>query len=466
MPLKLYNSMGRKTQVFKPLNEGEVKMYTCGPTVWNYAHIGNYRTFVFEDLLRRYLKFKGFKVTQVMNITDVEDNIIKGIKQFKMTLKELTAFYEKAFREDLATLNVEPAEAYPRATEHIDDMVRLINVLVAKGFAYRSEDGSYYFDISKFPEYGALSGIRPAQLKAGARVAQDHYEKDEANDFALWKAWDAADGEVFWETELGKGRPGWSIECSAMSMRYLGEEFDIHTGAVDNRFPHHENEIAQSEGATGKRFVRYWLHAGFLSWEGGEMHKSVGNVVYLRDLLRDGWDPRAIRMFLISARYRDPVDLTQKQLEQARAQLQRLQALIARLQGIKGTAGTSSRTASELLDGFEAAMDDDLNAPAALTALFGFAKKANSLVDAGSVGEAEASEMLASLRRVDSVLGVLKFDEEPLPPRLAALIAGREEARKRRDFADADRIRKQLLDEGIVLEDSPQGTVWKRKSAG
>jgi len=466
LPLKLYNSMGRKTQVFKPLNEGEVKMYTCGPTVWNYAHIGNYRTFVFEDLLRRYLKFKGFKVTQVMNITDVEDNIIKGIKQFKMTLKELTAFYEKAFREDLATLNVEPAEAYPRATEHIDDMVRLINVLVAKGFAYRSEDGSYYFDISKFPEYGALSGIRPAQLKAGARVAQDHYEKDEANDFALWKAWDADDGEVFWETELGKGRPGWSIECSAMSMRYLGEEFDIHTGAVDNRFPHHENEIAQSEGATGKRFVRYWLHAGFLSWEGGEMHKSVGNVVYLRDLLRDGWDPRAIRMFLISARYRDPVDLTQKQLEQARAQLQRLQALIARLQGIKGTAGTSSRTASELLDGFEAAMDDDLNAPAALTALFGFAKKANSLVDAGSVGEAEASEMLASLRRVDSVLGVLKFDEEPLPPRLAALIAGREEARKRRDFADADRIRKQLLDEGIVLEDSPQGTVWKRKSAG
>jgi cysteinyl-tRNA synthetase len=466
LPLKFYNSMGRKVQAFKPLKDGEVRMYTCGPTVWNYAHIGNYRTFVFEDLLRRYLKFKGFRVTQVMNITDVEDNIIKGMKQFKMSLKELTAFYEQAFREDIATLNIEPAEAYPHATEYIDEIVRLIRVLEQKGFAYRSEDGSYYYDISKFPEYGALSGIRPAQLKAGARVAQDHYEKDEANDFALWKAWDEEDGEVFWETELGKGRPGWSIECSAMSMKYLGEEFDIHTGAVDNRFPHHENEIAQSEAATGKKFVRYWLHSGFLNWEGAEMHKSVGNVVYLRDLLKDGWDPRVIRLFLISARYRDPVDLTQKQLDQARAQSQRLQDLIVRLQGAEGKAETNSGTAPKLLKEFEDAMDDDLNAPAALTAVFGFAKKANILMDAGSVGAEEAAEMLAALRRVDSVLGVLKFEEEPLPPRLAALVAEREKARKRRDFADADRIRKQLLDEGVVLEDSPRGTVWKRRREG
>ena len=440
-------------------------MYTCGPTVWNYAHIGNYRTFVFEDLLRRYLKFKGYRVVQVMNITDVEDNIIKGIKQFNKTLKELTSFYEAAFREGLATLNVEPADIYPRATEHISEMVQLVKSLLGKGYAYRGDDGSYYFDISKFPTYGSLSGIRPSELKAGARVNQDHYEKDEANDFAVWKAWDPDDGEVFWETELGKGRPGWHIECSAMSMKYLGEHFDIHTGAIDNRFPHHENEIAQSEASTGRKFVNYWLHAGFLTTKGEEMHKSVGNVVYLSDLLKEGWEPPSIRMFLISARYRDGMDLTMQGLDQARSQVRRLQDLVRRLRNTTGEGGRNSLAAA-LLAEFEKAMDDDLNTPRALTAIFGFAKEVNTLLDSGKVGADGASVLLGALKRVDSVLGVLRFEEDALPARIAELIAAREDARKRRDFEAADRIRAQLLAEGIIVEDSPGGTTWKRRTAG
>jgi cysteinyl-tRNA synthetase len=465
LTLKLFNSMGRTLQAFEPLTEGEVKMYTCGPTVWNYAHIGNYRTFIFEDLLRRYLKFKGYKVIQVMNITDVEDRIIKGIKQFDRSLKELTSFYEQAFREDLATLNIDPAEVYPRATEHIKEMVRLVQVLVRKGYAYKGEDGSYYYDVSKFPRYGALSGISPSQLKAGARVAQDHYEKEEANDFALWKAWDPDDGDVFWETELGKGRPGWHTECSAMSMKYLGEEFDIHTGGVDNKFPHHENEIAQSEAATGKKFVRYWLHSESLDFSGAEMHKSVGNVVYLRDLLKDGWDPQSVRLFLISARYRDRVDLTEARLEQAKAEKERMQALVGRLQRLEGDGRTPSSLAGDLLVQFEEAMDEDLNTPRALAAVFGFIKNANILIDAGEIGRNGADEMLDALRRVDSVLGVLKFEVVVLPERVAKLIAARDKARREKDFAAADTIRAQLLQEGIVLEDSPRGTLWKRKQS-
>ncbi len=441
-------------------------MYTCGPTVWNYAHIGNLRTFVFEDLLRRYLKFKGYKVTQVMNITDVEDNIIKGMKRFGKSLKELTAYYEQAFREDLASLNIEPAEVYPRATEHIGDMVKLINTLVKKGYAYRGEDGSYYYDISKFKKYGALSGMDPSQLKRGARVAKDHYEKGEANDFALWKAWDPDDGEVYWETELGKGRPGWHIECSAMSMKYLGDEFDIHTGGVDNRFPHHENEIAQSEAATGRTFVRYWLHSEFLNIRGSEMHKSVGNVVYLRDLLKDGWDPLAIRLFLLSARYRDPVDLTDRSLEQAEAQASRLQEFVTRLKSIDRKGEDKVSLPEGLLARFEEAMDDDLNTSEALSVIFGFVKKVNAMIDEGALSKAGAARVLGALGRINSVLGVLKFEEEELPENLARLISDRDDARKRHDYATADRIRDQLLSEGIILQDSPKGTVWKRKSPG
>jgi cysteinyl-tRNA synthetase len=466
MALNLFNSLGRKMQPFEPINRGEVRMYTCGPTVWNFAHIGNFRTFVFEDILRRYLKFKGYKVYHVMNITDVEDKIIKGIKQTKMSLKELTGLYEAAFKEDLATLNIENAELYPRATDNIPDMVRLIKVLEEKGFAYKAPDGSYYFRVSKFKNYGALSGVRLDSLKPAGRVASDHYEeKMEAADFALWKAWDPDDGDVFWETELGKGRPGWSIECSAMSMKYLGETFDIHTGGLDNRFPHHENEIAQSEAATGKKFVNYWMHSEFLNIKGEEMHKSVGNVVYLRDLIKGGWEPMTIRLFLITSKYRDPIDLTDSSLEQARAQLSRLSEFISRLRSVQGE-GPKSDVARHFLQDFESAMDDDLNTPAAFAVIFSFVKQVNSMIDAKSLGEGGAALVLDALKRANSVLGVMSFEEEELPAKLAALIAQRDAARKKKDFAESDRIRNELLSEGIVVEDTPSGTRWKRAAPG
>jgi cysteinyl-tRNA synthetase len=465
MVLKLFNSMGRKLEKFEPLKKGEVRMYTCGPTVWNYAHIGNFRTFVFEDVLRRHLEFKGYKVTQVMNITDVEDKIIKGIKETKKPLKELTDFYTKAFMDDLSALNAERAEFYPRATAHLKEMLALIGTLQRKGYAYTAPDGSVYFEVSKFKRYGALSGVRLDSLKPAGRVSSDHYEeKMEAADFALWKAWDPDDGDVFWETELGKGRPGWSIECSAMSMKYLGETFDIHTGGMDNKFPHHENEIAQSEAATGRKFVNYWLHSEFLNVRGEEMHKSAGNFVTFRELREKGWDPLTVRLFLISARYRDRVDLTDSALEQARSQRDRLQELISRLRSLKGGDPEGADVARDFLKEFEAAMDDDLNTPKAIAALLTFTRKVNSLIDAGGLGGSGA--VLRALERANSVLGVMDFQEDRLTADLDALVKRREDARRRGDFAESDRLRKELLAAGVAVEDTPQGTRWKRTSRG
>ena len=307
--------------------------------------------------------------------------------------------------------------------------------------------------------------MRLDSLKPAGRVSSDHYEeKLEAADFALWKAWDPEDGDVFWETELGKGRPGWSVECSAMSMKYLGETFDIHTGGLDNRFPHHENEIAQSEAATGKKFVNYWMHSEFLNIKGEEMHKSVGNVVYLRDLVKQGWEPSTIRLFLISSRYRDRMDLTESSLEQARAQGERLAELISRLRTVEGDMEGDPST--QFLRVFVEAMEDDLNTPAAFAGLFSFAKKVNSMIDAKSLGGAGAESALRALARVNSVLGIMDFEEEGLPPELARLVMERDEARKRRDFAESDRLRKELLAEGLVVEDTPTGTRWKRAPRG
>ena len=465
--LRLYNSMGRTLQPFKSLKEGEVRMYTCGPTVWNYAHIGNFRTFAFEDMLRRYMKFKGYRVTQVMNITDVEDKIIKGVKASGKPLKELTSFYEEAFMVDLDTLRIERADLYPRATEHIEDMVSLVKILKDKGFAYATPDGSIYFDVSKFKGYGALSGVRLEAAKAGGKVAQDHYEeKKEAVDFALWKAWDPDDGDVFWENELGKGRPGWHVECSAMSMKYLGESFDIHAGGMDNKFPHHENEIAQSEAATGKKFVNYWLHSEHLFVKGEEMHKSVGNDVYLRDLIDQGWDPLTIRLFFFSARYRDAVDLTDAALEQARAQRQRLQDFVERLMSAPAGPASKGDPSGSLLSAFESALDDDLNTPEALASIFKFVKSTNALLDAGKLAGDSATAILDALRRINSVLGVFKFEIETLPPDLVELIERRDAARNRHDFAESDKIRSVLLSRGIVVEDTPSGTKWKRATSG
>ncbi|MDA4116122.1 MAG: cysteine--tRNA ligase [Thaumarchaeota archaeon] len=475
--LVLHNSLGRKPTRFKPLSGRRVRMYTCGPTVYNYAHIGNFRTFVFEDVLRRYLKHKGFRVLQVKNITDVEDRIIEGIKRTGKSLQELTDFYTRAFMEDLDTLNIEKAEHYPRATEFIDDIVDAVETLMRKGYAYRGDDGSVYFSIKKFPRYGRLSGIKQEDVKSGIRVALDHYEKMGANDFALWKAWDPDDGSVFWETSLGKGRPGWHIECSVMAMRYLGPSFDIHTGGKDLRFPHHENEIAQSEALTGKRFVKVWMHSEFLNVNGEKMSKSLGNFVTLRDLVKQGWSPRAIRLFLIGAHYREELNLTDGSMAQANATMKKIDEFYARLShgqdsAAKRKASRAVRPVKSLLLGFDRAMDDDLNTPKALAALFGFQRTVNALIDSKALSRGDYKLIAESLATVDEVLGVVEPGRGSTPvasgvararadSEIQALVDEREGARKTKDYAGADAIREKLKERGVVVQDTPDGPVWR-----
>ncbi|MEM7825323.1 MAG: cysteine--tRNA ligase, partial [Candidatus Aenigmatarchaeota archaeon] len=335
MSLKLYNTLTRKKEVFKPIRKNEVRMYTCGPTVYDFAHIGNFRTYVWQDILKRWLLYKGFRVIHVMNITDIDDKTIKGSRSQGISLKEFTEKYTEAFFKDSESLNLLPANFYPRATQHIKEIVELIKILIRKGYAYKSEDGSIYYNISKFKSYGKLSKLKIKELKAGARVKLDSYTKEEAYDFALWKAWDPEDGDVFFETDIGKGRPGWHIECSAMSMKYLGETFDIHTGGVDLIFPHHENEIAQSEAATGKKFVKYWLHAEHLIVEGRKMSKSLGNFYTLRDLIGKGYNPISIRYLLLSTHYKQQLNFTFESLESAKNTVESLFNFLLKLKEIK-----------------------------------------------------------------------------------------------------------------------------------
>ncbi len=461
--LRLYNSLGRTVEEFRPIKEGEVHMYTCGPTVWNYAHVGNFRTFTFEDVLRRYLIYKGYKVTQVKNLTDVEDRIIRGMKETGKSLRDLTDFYSEAFMRDMEALNFSKAEFYPRATQNIPEMLAMIDSLLRSGRAYRAEDGSIYYSIKTFPRYGELSGVKPDELREGARVAADHYEKMGAHDFALWKAWDPDDGEVYWETELGKGRPGWHIECSAMSIKYLGPSFDIHTGGKDLKFPHHENEIAQSEAVTGKTFARYWLHAEFLNVEGEKMAKSAGNFVTLRELLDRGFNPRAIRLFLMGAHYREELNLTDESLEQAKRNIDRMDELVDRLKLVKGeTDDEGSELITRFLTEFEEAMDEDLNVPRALASYYSFQRAINTAIDEGALSSSGAREAEAALKKVDSVFGVMKFEQDSLAPELAALIKAREEARARGDYRKADEIRAELRTKGIAVQDTTSGTQWKR----
>jgi cysteinyl-tRNA synthetase len=464
MALQFYNTMTRRKEEFKTIEENHVRMYTCGPTVYNYVHIGNLRTFLFEDVLRRYLKYKGYKVTHVMNLTDVDDKTIKGSQEKKIPLSAYTDMYKKAFFDDIDSLNVERAEYYPAATEHIPEMVALVSKLIEKGVAYES-GGDYYYKIAAFPEYGKLSHMKLEGLKAGARVSSDEYEKEQVSDFAVWKGWDEADGDVYWETEIGKGRPGWHIECSAMSMKYLGEHFDIHTGAVDNIFPHHENEIAQSEAATGQPFVNYWLHALHLIVEGRKMAKSFGNFYTLRDLLDKGHAPLAIRYLLISTHYRQQLNFTFDGLEAARNGLERYLDFIANLADVtgdtdEGEAGTFIKQAKE---GFEAALDDDLNMSQALGVVFDFIRDINRLKAESKLSKAEAARALETINGFDSVFGFQKKEEESLDAEIEAKIKAREDARKNRQYAEADRIRDELLAAGIILEDTPGGTKWKRK---
>jgi len=463
--LYFFNTLTRKKERFVPLEKGKVKMYTCGPTVYDYAHIGNFRAFVFEDLLRRWLKYRGFRVVQVMNITDVDDKTIRASRKKGVSLKEYTEYYTKAFFEDIAALNIEKAEFYPRATEHIPEMVALIKKLLEKGYAYRGEDGSIYYAISKFKDYGKLSKIRVEELKPGARVKVDEYGKEEAWDFALWKAWDEDDGDVFWETELGKGRPGWHIECSAMAMKYLGETLDIHCGGVDNMFPHHENEIAQSEAATGKRFVNYWLHNEHLLVEGKRMAKRFGNYYTLRDLIKMGYDPTAVRYLLMSTHYRQQLNFTFEGLEAAKGAVERLRNFVRRLLDAdgKGSGGKVEVLVEQVKRGFEEAMDDDLNISVALAALFDFVRDVNRLMDENAVSREEAEEVYGLMMRFDKVLGVIGEvrREERLPKEAEELIRRREEARRAKDWETADRIRAQLRSMGIIVEDTPEGVKWR-----
>jgi len=463
MVFKLFNTLTRKKEFFRSIEKRKVGMYTCGPTVYNYPHIGNYRAYVAADVLKRYLKYKGFKVKHVMNITDVDDKTIRDSQKEKISLKEFTRKYEKGFMEDLKLLNMDKADIFPRATEHIKEMVEIVKKLLKKRIAYKANDGSVYFSISKFKDYGKLSNLKIKNLKIGARVKQDEYDKDKANDFVLWKAYDKNDGDVFWETELGKGRPGWHIECSAMSSKYLGEKFDIHTGGGDLVFPHHENEIAQSEGFTGKKpFVKYWVHNGWLLVEGKKMSKSLGNFYTLRDLLEKGYGTMDIRYVLLGTHYRQKLNFTFKELEAAKNALERLKDFMLRLENSKGELDNDiSKLIKDVELKFEKAMDDDMGISKALGALFDFVRKINKL----KLSKKDAKGVKKIMIKFDLVLGLGldKIKKVGISNDIKKLISDREKARKEKDFKKADRIRIELRKKGVVLEDTKDGVRWKLK---
>ena len=441
-------------------------MYSCGLTVYDFAHIGNLRAYVFVDLLRRWLEYRGFTVKHVMNITDVDDKTIKGMHKEGLSLRQYTQKYVDAFFEDLRLLHIRKAHINPKATEHIEEMVQLIEELLEKGYAYRSDDGSIYYDVSKFGNYGNLSKMEVKKLKAGARVKVDEYGKDQASDFALWKAWDTEDGNVFWQTKLGKGRPGWHIECSAMSMKYLGDALDIHTGGVDNMFPHHENEIAQSEVITGKRFVKYWLHNEHLLIKGERMGKSLKNFYTLRDLLKMGYEPNAVRYLLISTHYRKQLQFTLEGLDAAENALQRLYDFLERLGEAKGNDGENVEELIERArDGFQKSLDDDLDINGALTFMFNLVKEGNVLADQGKLDGVGARKIKNLMMNFDKVLAIFsRIKEEKdveLPSQLKELIEEREDARQKKDWKTADALRNKLEEKGVILVDTPEGVKWR-----
>jgi cysteinyl-tRNA synthetase len=476
MALHLMNSLTKKKELFKPVHKDLVRLYTCGPTIYDYAHIGNFRTYLFEDILRRTLAYNGYKVRQVMNLTDVDDKTIKRSHEQKKPLTTYTETFKKAFFEDIKTLNIEPAEVYPAATDHVNEMIAIISVLLDKGFAYKGEDNSVYFSIKQFKKYGKLSHIKIKELKAGARVKQDEYDKDQASDFALWKAWDKDDGDVHWESPFGKGRPGWHIECSAMSMKHLSHAFaagqfnpagfatiDLHCGGTDNKFPHHEDEIAQSEAATGKEFVKYWLHAEHLIVDGKKMSKSLGNYYTLRDIIAKGYDARAVRYLLFATHYRKQLDFTFTGLDAAKTAVERVQEFVWKILDAHGENSNVQAIVNSAQQAFADAINDDLNMPGALAALFAFIKEMNVLLDKGKVSEKNAADIIAFLKKTDTILGVLSFERGVLDKDIEELIIKRETARKNKDYGQSDAIRKQLEAQGILLDDTPQGVRWKRK---
>ncbi|MGB6877137.1 MAG: cysteine--tRNA ligase [Candidatus Acidiferrales bacterium] len=474
----LENTLTNRKEVFVPLHAGEVRMYTCGPTVYDYAHIGNYRTFMFQDILRRFLRSRGMRMMHVMNLTDVDDRIIQNAAAQGISIFDYTAKYIEAFKEDMNALSCETPEHVVRATDHIEDMVKLIQRLEAKGLTYRS-DGSIYYRIAKFPGYGKLSKVDLSGIQAGARVEVDRYEKADARDFALWKA--PKPGEHFWETEIGPGRPGWHIECSAMAMKYLGDTLDIHTGGIDLAFPHHENEIAQSEAATGHPFVKYWLHAEHLIIGGEKMSKSLGNFYTLRDLFKKGHKPSTIRYLLASVPYRRQLNFTADSIQQAASSVERLRNFVARLSEGKFPPGSNgamqARTEKAIAD-FEAGLADDLNTAVALAAIFDLVRDVNTAIDRGEFRQQDAPHVLDAMKTFEQIFCVVEDNDaaklralgfgsssaEMAAEQIDALVAERQEARKQRNFKRADEIRQELAERGILLEDTRDGGIrWKKK---
>ena len=438
--LKLYNTFGRKKQIFKPIKEGEVGVYGCGLTVYNYGHIGNYRTLVGYDVLTRYLKYKGYKVKKVVNITDVDDKTIRdSIKEGK-SLKEFTDKYIKAFFEDEKSLNIIKADKYPRATEHIKEIVKIIEKLLKKGIAYKSDDG-IYFNIKKFKSYGKLSGVKLDKLKSSDRVDSDEYDKENVSDFALWKFYDNEDGNVFWKTSLGKGRPGWHIECSAMSTKYLGQPFDVHLGGVDLIFPHHENEIAQSEGCCDKKFANYWVHGEWMIVDSKKMSKSLGNYYTVRDLDDMGYSPLTLRYFYLIGHYRSQVNFTVENLKNAENSLERLKRIVGELKD-------DGKENSKYLKLFEKAMDDDLDTVGALQVLWSLLR------------DDKASGKIKTIKKMDEVFGLdlLKKEKVDIPADVMKLVKDREKARRDKDWKKADKLRNEIEKKGWKIDDTGEGS--------
>jgi len=472
MTLSLYNTLTRRVEPFEPLAPPRVTLYTCGPTVWNFAHIGNFRTFLFEDLLRRYLEYSGYDVYHIMNLTDVDDRTIKAAAAGGKRLSEHTAPFVQAFFADRDYLRIKPAHVYPRATESIPAMIRLVERLLQRGLAYKGDDGSVYFAIARFPTYGRLSRLDTRELKTGARVSSDEYAKDDPRDFALWKKVDGLDEQVgaAWDAPFGRGRPGWHLECSAMSLEQIGkcchaETLDIHAGGVDLIFPHHEDEIAQSEAATDQPFARVWVHGEFLNVRGTKMSKRFGNFLTARDLREQGVDAAAVRLLFWQTHYRKALDFTDEALAAAGAGVKRLGDFYARLGDGKRETGTGplAELAARFEAAFRAALDDDLNAPRACAALFEFVHEGNGALDAGAGG----AGVLAARAALDRAMGVLdilpsgKTADPALERWIAERIAARDKARKSKDFTEADRIRVELRTRGVEIEDSPGGTKWR-----
>lgn len=465
--LKVFNTASRQLEVLSPIEKNHVKMYTCGPTVYNHAHIGNFRCYIFEDLLRRTIQFFGMKVTQVMNLTDVDDKTIKGAIAKGISLNEYTQPYKDGFFQDLDALKIQRAEKYPAATDYIGEMIAMIESLMLKEIAYRGADGSIYYAIKKFPHYGCLSHLNLDELQAGAseRVSSDEYEKENVSDFVLWKAYDATrDGNIYWESPFGKGRPGWHLECSAMAIKLLGETIDIHCGGIDNMFPHHENEIAQSEAHSGKQFSKMWMHCEHLVVDNKKMSKSLGNFYTLRDLLKKGYTGDEVRYMLMQTNYKHQLNFTIAGLDGVRTAINRLQDFTHRMQIQKGTesAHAVAPILEKTIDIFALSLADNLNISAALAALFDMVREINTLCDQNKVSEQEAQETLKLLKLVNSVLDVLTFEEEQAPADLLEALQQRQAARKSKDWAMADHLRDLIASRGYVIEDTPAGSVLKK----